>query len=97
MRRGSGGVGRTHEERASGGCGEVGGIAHSSLARNSTDLSEALTRADMRQLWQQLALHLNTLGPPTKSSKQWKEHWSWRVMKARKRAAQLNEAARKSL
>ncbi|KAM7314006.1 hypothetical protein ISCGN_003791 [Ixodes scapularis] len=69
---------------------------HSSLARNATDLSAALTRDDKRRLWEQLALRLNALGPPTKSYKQWKEHWSRRVMKARKRAAQLNETARRT-
>ncbi|KAM7313900.1 uncharacterized protein ISCGN_003687 [Ixodes scapularis] len=69
---------------------------HSSLARNATDLSAALTRDDKRRLWEQLALRLNALGPPTKSDKQWKEHWSRRVMKARKRAAQLNETARRT-
>ncbi|KAM7302136.1 uncharacterized protein ISCGN_017653 [Ixodes scapularis] len=54
------------------------------------------TRDDKRRLWEQLALRLNALGPPTKSYKQWKEHWSRRVMKARKRAAQLNETARRT-
>ncbi|KAM7303549.1 uncharacterized protein ISCGN_013501 [Ixodes scapularis] len=69
---------------------------HPSLARNATDLSAALTRDDKRRLWEQLALRLNALGPPTKSYKQWKDHWSRRVMKARKRAAQLNETARRT-
>ncbi|KAG0437331.1 hypothetical protein HPB47_017489 [Ixodes persulcatus] len=67
---------------------------HPSLARDATELSAALTRDEKQRLWEQLARHLNALGPPTKSSKQWKEHWSRRVMKAPKRAAQLNEAAR---
>lgn len=67
---------------------------HPSLARHATDLSSALTRDEKQRLWEQLARRLNALGPPTKSSKQWKEHWSRRVMKARKRAAVLNEAAR---
>lgn len=67
---------------------------HPSLARHATDLSSALTREEKQRLWEQLARRLNALGPPTKSSKQWKEHWSRRVMKARKRAAVLNEAAR---
>ncbi|KAG0414741.1 hypothetical protein HPB47_008112 [Ixodes persulcatus] len=69
---------------------------HPSLARNATDLSAALTRHEKRRLWEQLARRLNALGPPAKSYKQWKEHWSRRVMKARKRAAQLNEAARRT-
>ncbi|KAG0422053.1 hypothetical protein HPB47_002100 [Ixodes persulcatus] len=67
---------------------------HPLLARHATDLSSALTREEKQRLWEQLARRLNALGPPTKSSKQWKEHWSRRVMKARKRAAVLNEAAR---
>ncbi|KAG0443792.1 hypothetical protein HPB47_014524 [Ixodes persulcatus] len=67
---------------------------HPLLARNATNLFSALTRDEKQRLWEQLARRLNALGPPTKSSKQWKEHWSRRVMKARKRAAVLNEAAR---
>ncbi|KAG0415016.1 hypothetical protein HPB47_007821 [Ixodes persulcatus] len=69
---------------------------HPSLARHTTDLSSALTRDEKQRLWEQLARRLKALGPPTKSSKQWKEHWSRRVMKARKRAAVLNEAARRT-
>ncbi|KAG0443253.1 hypothetical protein HPB47_015123 [Ixodes persulcatus] len=69
---------------------------HPSLARHATDLSSALTREDKQRLWEQLARRLNALGPPTKSSKQWRDHWSRRVMKARKRAAVLNEAARRT-
>ncbi|KAG0424077.1 hypothetical protein HPB47_000167 [Ixodes persulcatus] len=69
---------------------------HPLLARHVTDLSSALTRDEKQRLWEQLARRLNALGPPTKSSKQWKEHWSRRVMKARKRAAVLNEAARRT-
>ncbi|KAG0445280.1 hypothetical protein HPB47_017404 [Ixodes persulcatus] len=69
---------------------------HPLLARHATDLSSALTRDEKQRLWEQLARRLNALGPPTKSSKQWKEHWSRRVMKARKRAAVLNEAARRT-
>ncbi|KAM7297967.1 hypothetical protein ISCGN_023118 [Ixodes scapularis] len=69
---------------------------HPSFARNATNFSAALTRDDTKRLWEQLALRLNALGPPTKSYKQWKEHWSRRVMKARKRAAQLNETARRT-
>ncbi|KAG0418283.1 hypothetical protein HPB47_004987 [Ixodes persulcatus] len=67
---------------------------HPLLARHATDLSSALTREEKQRLWEQLARRLNALGPPTKSSKQWKDHWSRRVMKARRRAAVLNEAAR---
>ncbi|KAG0429122.1 hypothetical protein HPB47_023949, partial [Ixodes persulcatus] len=51
---------------------------HPSLARHATDLSAALTRDEKQRLWEQLARRLNALGPPTKSSKQWKEHWSRR-------------------
>ncbi|KAG0419410.1 hypothetical protein HPB47_004134 [Ixodes persulcatus] len=69
---------------------------HPLLARHATDLSSVLTRDEKQRLWEQLARRLNALGPPTKSSKQWKEHWSRRVMKARKRAAVLNEAARRT-
>ncbi|KAG0428298.1 hypothetical protein HPB47_024701 [Ixodes persulcatus] len=69
---------------------------HPLLARHATDLSSALTREEKQRLWEQLARRLNALGPPTKSSKQWKDHWSRRVMKARKRAAVLNEAARRT-
>ncbi|KAG0428861.1 hypothetical protein HPB47_024194 [Ixodes persulcatus] len=69
---------------------------HPLLARHATDLSSALTRDEKQRLWERLARRLNALGPPTKSSKQWKEHWSRRVMKARKRAAVLNEAARRT-
>ncbi|KAG0416771.1 hypothetical protein HPB47_006135 [Ixodes persulcatus] len=69
---------------------------HPSLARHATDLSSTLTREEKQRLWEQLARRLNALGPPTKSSKQWRDHWSRRVMKARKRAAVLNEAARRT-
>ncbi|KAG0436928.1 hypothetical protein HPB47_017693 [Ixodes persulcatus] len=69
---------------------------HPLLARHATDLSSALTREVKQRLWEQLARRLNALGPLTKSSKQWKDHWSRRVVKARKRAAVLNEAARRT-
>ncbi|KAG0442971.1 hypothetical protein HPB47_015426 [Ixodes persulcatus] len=67
---------------------------HPFHACNATDLSAVLTRDEKQWLWEQLAL--NAWEPPTKSSKHWKEHWSRRVMKARKRAAQLKEAARRT-
>ncbi|KAG0445338.1 hypothetical protein HPB47_016480 [Ixodes persulcatus] len=71
-------------------------LKKSSCPDSSHGLSRSsfLTRDEKQWLWKQLAL--NALGSPTKSSEQWKEHWSRRVMNPRKRAAQLNEAARRT-
>ncbi|KAK8759059.1 hypothetical protein V5799_003309, partial [Amblyomma americanum] len=57
---------------------------HSFLARASTKLSQSLTAARRRALWDEITEALNRAGPAVKTAEHWRQ--SWRQICCRKRA-----------